>query len=171
MLTGTCAHRVECCGIWSQRWTKAAHRHRPRVLKAEPHTSPRRAHCGAGCEERGASHCRHCQGSPLFSTRLVLFLKCKLNSRAIFRRLFLFVISPFFCCDIFFQLVKNRTAIMITHRYRPPAAPSSTLSRLTAMCSDCSMTSVRYCDNVVVVLDGACAEHGPPSDLLQRPDR
>jgi len=46
------------------------------------------------------------------------------------------------------KLVKNRTAIMITHR----------------------MTSVRYCDNVVVVLDGACAESGPPSELLQRPN-
>ncbi len=57
-------HRAECCGIWSQCWPKAAHSHCPRVLKAEPHTSPRRAHCCAGCEERGISHCRHRQGGP-----------------------------------------------------------------------------------------------------------
>jgi hypothetical protein len=76
---------------------------------------------------------------------------------------------PIFCCNIFFKLVKNRTAIMITHRYHLPAAQFTTPSRLTAMLY--SMTSVRYCDNVVVILDGACAEHGPPSDLLQRPGR
>lgn len=71
-----------------------------------------------------------------------------------------------------FQLVKNRTAIMITHRYDSLAMLTRAFFSANSVIAYVhSMTSVRYCDNVAVILDGACVENGPPSELLQQPDR